>query len=238
MTDMNWTETIERYIREGRTVSGGKGKDVANDQRQQELDMQQKANATQSALLAQMNKAYSPYLSGKIGFDPALKASMTSQFLNNNSSTFNSAGQQVREALGARGSGTGQNPVGGDYARGLSSLLGARAQSQSQGLLGINTQNAQQALQNQFNAGNLLSGNAAILTGTQGVAGSGASSALGDYIKAANSGLAQSFVGAFGQGLGGGLGAGLTGGLGSAIGGFGMGSKPAGAGGNVPQYGS
>lgn len=218
---MNWTETIERYIREGRTVSGGKGKDVANDQRQQELDMQKQAFDTQQAQLNSLKSSFAPYLSGKTGYDPALLSSMRSQFLNNNSSTFNQAGQQVREALGARGSGTGQNPVGGDYARGLSSLLGARAQSQSQGLLGINTQNAQQALQNQFNAGNLLSGNAAILTGTQGVAGSGASSALGDYIKAANSGLAQSFVGAFGQGLGGGLGAGVTGGLGSFFTGFG-----------------
>lgn len=200
-----------------RTVSGGKGADTANAQRQQELQMQQQAFNTQQAQLALLNKSLSPYLAGKTGFDPALLASMRSQFLNSNNSTFNQAGQQVREALGARGEGTGSNPVGGSYAGNLGNLMAAKAGSQSQGLLGINVQNAQQALQNQFNAANVLSGNAAILTGTQGVAGSAASSALGDYIKAKNTGFASSFANSFGGALGAGLGAGLTGGLGTAV---------------------
>jgi hypothetical protein len=140
-------------------------------------------------------------------------AGMRSQFLNSNDQTFNQAGNQVREALGARGN-TGGNPVGGDYTRGLESLLGSKAQSQSQGLLGLQVQNQLQAQNNMFNAGNLLSGNAATLTGTQGVAGAGASSALNSYITAANSGFGQSFMSGLGKGLGGGLASFGTGALG------------------------
>jgi hypothetical protein len=197
-----------------KTVSGGKGADTANSQRQQELAMQQKAFDTQQKQLAVLQKAFTPFLSGQQGYSPEALAAMRSQFLNSNNSTFNQAGQQVREALGARGE-MGANPVGGNYAAGLSGLLGAKAGSQSQGLLGIQMQNAMQQLQNQFNAGNILSGNAATLTGTQGVAGAGASSALQGYLQAKNTGFASSFMNSFGGTLGKGLGAGLTGGLGA-----------------------
>jgi len=201
---------------EFRTVSGGKGKDTADSQRKSELAMQQQAFNTQQKQLAMLNTKLSPYLSGTQGFTPEQLATMRSQFLNSNANTFNQAGQQVREALTARGN-TGANPIGGDYVRGLSGLLGARAQSQSQGLLGINAQNAQQALMNQFNAANVLSGNAATLTGTQGVAGSAASSALNDYIRAANTGFASSFMNSLGGSLGAGIGGGLTGGIGTGL---------------------
>jgi len=210
---MTWTERIEKYIREGRTVSGGKGGDTANAQRQQELDMQKQAFAQQQSQIADLKNAFSKYTTQNIGFDPSQLSSMRSQFLNSNSSTFNQAGQMVRSALGARGSGTGQLPAGGDYTRGLVGLLAGRAGSQSQGLLGINIQNQQQALQNRFNAGNLLSGNAAIQTGTQGVAGSGASSALSSYITAQNN---DPFMSALGGTLGKGLGTGILGAAGQA----------------------
>lgn len=196
-----------------------KATDTANSQRQQELQMQTQAFQTQQAQLASLQKALSPYLAGKTGFDPAQLASMKSQFLNSNSSTFNQAGNQVREALGARGEGTGQNPVGGSYGGNIAQLLSARAGSQSQGLLGINVQNAQQALQNQFNAANVLSGNAATLTGTQGVAGSAASSALNSYITATNTGFTGSLENSLGGTLGKGLGLAAIGGLGMATGG-------------------
>jgi hypothetical protein len=175
---------------------------TANSQRSQELAMQTDAYNTQKAQLATLTKAFSPYLSGGKGFTPQALAAMRSQFLNSNNSTFNQAGQMVRSALGARGEGTGANPVGGNYAAGLSNLLGAKAGSQSQGLLGLDVTNQQQALQNQFNAGNILSGNAATLTGTQGVSGAGASSALNSYINASNSGFLGSFQNALGGTLG------------------------------------
>lgn len=230
-----WSERIDRYIREGRTVSGGKGAGTANSQRQQELNMQTQAFNQQQQQLQMLNKAFSSYLSGNQGFNPQALAAMRSQFLNNNSQTFNNAGQQVRQALAARGEGTGQNPVGGVYANNLGNLMAAQAASQSQGLLGLNVQNQQQALNNMFNAGSLLSGNAATLTGTQGVAGAGASSALGSYIQGKNSGFLQSFASGLGSGLGGGLSSGLTGGIGKAFNGIG-GLFGGGGTGNIGDY--
>jgi hypothetical protein len=221
-TEMAWA----LIIIEGRTVSGGKGAtSVADQQRGQELQMQQAAFNTQQQQLAMLNKSFSPFLSGTQGFSPQLLATMRSQFLNSNSQTFNNAGNQVRAALGARGEGTGSAPVGGTYGSGISNLMAAQAGSQSQGLLGINAANAQQALSNQFNAGNILSGNAATLTGTQGVAGAGASSALGSYINASNSGFMGSLENAAGSAFGKGLGTGLSGGLGTFMNSFGMGGK-------------
>lgn len=203
------------------TVAEAKATGVADQQRQQEMQMQTQAFQTQMKQLSTLNSSFSKYLSGNQGFSPQAMAGMQSQFLNSNNSTFNQAGQQVREALGARGEGTGANPVGGNFAQGLSNLLGAKAGSQSQGLLGLQVQNQMQAQNNMFNAGNLLSGNAATLTGTQGVAGNAASSALNSYVTAsANSfggSFAKSLGSSLGQGIGSGVSAGLTGGLGTAM---------------------
>jgi hypothetical protein len=171
--------------------------------------MQQQAYNDQKQRLAQLQGAFQPYTQGAgVGFDPAALAAMQSQILNTNAGTFNSAGNQVRSALLSRGSGGGNLPVGGDYVRGISGLMGAQASDLSSNLNSLRIQNAQQALTNRFNAGSLLSGNAATLTGTQQVAGAGASNALSDYIKASNSGflssLATGFGGALGNTLGGG----------------------------------
>lgn len=199
-------------------VALAKGSESARAVRDKEFAMQQQAFNTQMAMMNQLKSAFSPYLSGTQGFSPQALAAMKSQFLNSNNQTFNQAGQQVREALGARGD-TGSNPIGGNYIRGLSGLLGAKAGSQSQGLLGVDVTNAQQALQNMFNAGSILSGNAASLTGTQGVAGSAMSNALNQFMQAENSGFGASFMrgfgGSLGQGLGTGISSGLTFGLGS-----------------------
>lgn len=197
-----WSQRIDRYILEGRTVSGGKGADKADQQRKEELAMQKEAFQKQMESLGFIKGGVGKYVSGSEGYDPATLAAMRSSFLNSNNATFNQAGQQVRDALRARGASGGTNPVGGDYVRGISSLVGAKASNQSSGLLNLKIQDALQALTNKFNAANLISGNAATLTGTQGVAGAGASSALGDYIRAKNTGFLSSFTNAFGGSLG------------------------------------
>lgn len=206
----SWTGEFYEY--DG-PVAECKGASTADAQRQQELGMQQQAFNAQMAQLNTLNQAMSPYLSGTQGYSPQLYGAMQSQFLNQNAGQFQNAGQAVRQALLARGGGLGNAPVSGDYTRGISSLMGAAASSQAQGILGLNQANAQQALQNQFNAGQLMMGGAGILGQTQGVAGSGASSALQSYIQAKNQGLMQQFMGGLGSGLGGGLGAMATGGL-------------------------
>jgi hypothetical protein len=197
-------------------VAGGKTSGDANRQRKDELNMQKQAFQTQMDMLNQQRQAFNKYQQGNVGFDPMQLALMRSQALSGNAGAFNSAGQQVRSALAARGSGGGQLPVGGDYTRGIAGLMGAKAANESQFMSNINLQNAQQALANKFNAGNLLSGSAASLTGTQGVAGSGASSALGSQVQAANSGFLHTFGNAFAGALGAGLGGGITGGIGTA----------------------
>lgn len=203
-----------------------KGAGTADSQRQAELGMQQKAFNAQMTQLNQLQTAMTPYLSGQIGYSPQQYASMQSQFLNQNAAQFQNAGQAVRQALLARGGGLGDMPVSGDYTRGISSLMGAAASSQAQGILGLQQANAQQALQNQLNAAGILSGGAQILGQTQGVAGSGASSALSSYIQAKNQGLMQQFMSGLGGGLGslatGGL-SGIAGGITSALGGGGFG---------------
>jgi len=198
LAQLNWGgEGYDLYVVENKV------QDDAKAQRQQELDMQTAAFKTQQSQLAMLNKQFSPYLAGKTGYDPQLLASMRSQFLNQNSSTFNQAGNATRAALGARGEGTGSAPVGGTYGSGIANLMAAKAGSQAGGLMNINMQNAQQALQNQFNAGNILSGNAATLTGTQGVAGSGASSALQSQVTAAANSFGGSLASQLGKTVGG-----------------------------------
>jgi hypothetical protein len=209
-------------------VAECKGANVAQQQQQQELAMQQKAYDTQAAQLQQLQTQLTPYLQGAgQGYDPQQMAGMQSQFLNQNAQQFQNAGQAVRAALLARGEGSGTAPVGGDYTRGISSLMGAAGASQAQGLLGLQQQSALQALQNKFNAAGVLSGNAQTLTGTQGVAGSGASSALNSYIQAKNSGLMQNLMSGLGSGLGQGLGAMATGGLSTMLSGLGKGGGSA-----------
>lgn len=221
------TNTLETawclVILDFRTVSGGKGAtSTANSQRQQELNMQTQAFNTQQGQLKMLNSMLSPALRGTQGYTPEAMAAFRASLLNSNNQTFNQAGQMVRSALGARGEGTGGNPVGGNYAAGLSDLLGAKASGQSQGLLNIDMNNANLANQNKWNAANILSGNAATLTGTQGVAGSAASSALNSYITASNSGFLGSFQNSLGKGLGAGVSSFATGGLGKLGGMAGM----------------
>lgn len=208
----DWTGQVlehDYYTYEG-TVDLCKGSDSAKSVRDKEFAMQQKAFDKQMAAFDKLSSAFSKDLTGKQGFDPQTLAAMKASFLNSNDSTFNQAGGMVREALGARGN-TGGNPVGGDFTRGISGLLGAKAGSQSQGILGVNIQDAKQAIMNKFNAGSILSGNAAMLTGTQGVSGSAMSNALNQFMSAENSGFGASFMSSFGGSLGSGLGKGLSG---------------------------
>lgn len=179
---------------------------LENQLTKQQLDRQ---NSMQDAA----TQAVKDFLSGNKGFAPDQLAAMRSQFLNSNSQTFNDAGSQVRAYLASKGANGGTLPVGGDTVRGIASLEGARASSQSSGLLGLDVTNAQQALSNLFNASNVFSGNAA--SSNVGTFNGGASGALNSYIAAANTGFGNAFTSGLGGALGKGIGAGLTGGIGN-----------------------
>lgn len=195
-------------------MSGG-GTGTSKDQLKLENKRTDEAIAQQKAIRDQILNATKQYTTGGgQGYDPAQFAAMISQFMNQNSQNFNQAGGQVRAALAARGAGGGDMPVGGDFTRGISSLEGAKASSQSQGILGANISNLQQAISNRFNALNVQSGQSAQVGQNIGTFNYGASNALDQYVRASNSG----FLNSFGTNLGSGFAAGITGGIGNSIG--------------------
>ena len=181
---MTHSERIDQYLAEGRTVSGGKGGDEAKAAQKRNEDRQDKAFTFQMSQMQDVKNAMQKYLSGNIGFDPQQLAAMTSQFMGQNANDFNQARAGVTSLLASRGAGGGQTPVGGDYTRGMSGLFGSEAQSLAGGMNSIRMQNALQALNNKFQASNVLSGNAAALSSPISTFGSGASNALNQYMSA------------------------------------------------------
>jgi len=126
-----------------------------------------------------------------------------------------------RENISARGLSGTQTPGGGATAGILSGLYGAKASDASNAINTINLQNSQQALNNQFNAASVLSGNAQTMGQNNAVFGSGASNVLNQYVQAANQGFGNAFTkglgGALGAGIGGAVTGGISGGLGTAM---------------------
>lgn len=192
-----------------------KGDDVAKQQLDTQNRLQQQQLNLQMIQLNRINDAVGKYLTGGVGYGDKALSLMKTQFLNNQANQFQQAGRSVRQALNARGAGEG--PVGGDYVRGLSSLMGMASDSTSQGLNQISLADEQQKLTNQFNAASVTSGNAAQLGNNVSTFGGGASNALDSYVKAANSGWMNSLMGGLGQGLGAFAGGGMAS-LGSSAG--------------------
>lgn len=188
-------------------VAHCKGEDVAKQQLAQQNAAQQAAADQQKAIRDQVMGSINKYLTGSgEGFDPEQLALMQSQFLNQNAQNFNAANSQVLSSLRARGLGGGDQPAGGGTALGLEALQGARATSQSQGILGTNIANLQQALTNRFNAASVAGGQSAQLGTDIGIYGQGANNSLDQYIKAKNApgffqSLATSFAGGVGKGF-------------------------------------
>lgn len=178
--------------------------------------------AQQKQIRDQIMGGVGKYLTGAgEGFDPQQLALMQSQFLNQNNANFNGARGDVISALAARGAYGGDSPAGSDLARQFSMLEGARANSQSQGILGTNLANLQQALTNRFNAANVASGQAAQLGGNIGTFQGGANNALSNYVQAQQSTFGNMFAKGLGSSLGSGLGNLATFGIGSSLGNLG-----------------
>jgi hypothetical protein len=175
---------------------------VAQRQQKQELANQQESFDLMKQRQNQVSGSVSKYLSGNVGFDPQQLALMKSMFLNQNAQQYQQAGQNVRTALLRSGSADSSVPAGGDYVRGIAGLQGGMANNATSGIANINMQNLSQMLTNQFNAANLINGQAAQLTNPIASFGQGASSALNSYITAANSGFGATLANSFGSQLG------------------------------------
>ncbi len=201
-------------------MSGG-GTGTSKDQLKRQNDLQQQAIDQQKAIRDQIMGSVGKYLSGNIGFDPQQLAIMQSQFLNQNSANFNQAGASVLASLRSRGVAGGDSPGGGDLTRGLEALQSARASSQSQGILGTNLADLQQALTNKFNAASVAAGQSAQLGSNIGTFGQGANNALNEYVQASSNGFFSQFAKGLGSGLGSGVASMATGGIGASLGGIG-----------------
>jgi hypothetical protein len=190
---------------------------LQNQQQQQQLQKQ-------NDQLSQIQGNLAPYLTGNRGFSPEQLSLMNSQALDQNAAQYNQAGNQVRQALLARGE-SGQTPLSGTGVSGIAGLLSGKASDAANALRTNQLASAQQALTNQFNANSILSGNAQTLAGNVGTFGSGASGALNaltqkqiaDQQNSFMSNLSRGLGAGLGAGLGGGVGAGVSGGLGTAL---------------------
>lgn len=203
---------------------GGGGTGTSKDQLNEQNQMQQQSFNAQMDTLNSLKSSLSGYLSGNQGFTGQQMSTMTSQALNQNSEKYNQAGTQVRASLAARGMSGSQTPGGGTTAGTLAGLYGAKASDESNSINTINLQNSQQALNNQFNAASILSGNAQTMGQNNATFGAGANNALGQYVNASNQGFLNTFAKGLGSGLAG-LGTSmLGGGIGSAL--SGSGSDP------------
>lgn len=211
-----WDEVLNRYVTDEELsvwteyegeVELAKGSNVANQQRQEELNMQKAAIARQNAQQDYVKSLVQQFVTGAgQGYDPAMLEALKTQFMNTNDQAYQSAAGSLRSALLARGAGGGNLPVSGDTVRGFLGLNSARANSQAGGLQQIGLQDLQTALNNRWNAMSILNGQPAQLNTQIGSSANAASSALQSYIQAKNSGflsnLGSSFGGALGKGLG------------------------------------
>lgn len=234
MTNKEWGKIVDRYVAEGRTVSGGKGEqdslkqqELANQQKQ--LQLQQEALSTQHEFTRPVLQAGQPYLTPEgQGFTPQQLAAMNTQFLNSQSQNFNAAQGAVTNALRAHGF-MGSLPSTGDAARQLASLWGLNAATTSAGLTDIQLQNAQQAIANKFNTMGIFAGTGGNY-GNQAVGLGNVATNFGQI--AFNAGVGrpgffETLGNAFASTLGKGLAGGALGGLGGGLAGFSSGSSGA-----------
>jgi hypothetical protein len=204
---------------------------TASSQLSQNNANQAAAQAAQNSTLGQINSSLSPYLSGNQGFTPAQMAALNSTALDQNAQQYNSAGNQLRQQLQARGD-NGATPLSGTGVAGIAGLLSGKASSLSNSLQTNVLNNAQQGLTNQFNANSILSGNAQTQAGNVNTYGAGANSALNAYTSAQANSPLNTFLKTLGGGLGTAGAIAGAGGLGTALSGLG-GTSAAKAAGNT-----
>lgn len=150
---MIWNETIERYLLEGRTVSGGKGENSKNEMAQankisaQQLAVQQQELAMQQQQLSGVNASLDPMIQAG-GMSPQQQAALQSVYMNQLPAQFNNAVGQINESLVARGISGGPYGAGaGDISRYFGSLGAQEAALQSQGLANVQLAKQQQLMQ-------------------------------------------------------------------------------------------
>lgn len=214
---MTHTDRINSYLAAGRTVSGGKGDQLVQQNEQAQLDLNKQLAASFSQNNA-MNKQTLDYLNGKLkpmienptGFSPEALTALRTSTSDTNAGQFNDATSALNDQLAARG-GASSLPSGVDaQLRAQVASVGATQEASSQN--GITLQNEQLKQQNLWNAINALSGNATAYnpTGFANSATSGAG-AVSNLSQALTASKQSQLLGALG---------GVAAGAGSALGGY------------------
>lgn len=205
-----WTATINRYLSEGRTVSGGKGDDTLKAQEQAQaaftntlMQSYQQQFGRQSQILDFLTKQMEPMIQNPQGFSPQALTAMRTGASDTNAMQFKNASQALNTQLTARGGAT-DLPSGVD-AQLRAGMAEAGAQNEAEAQNQITLQNEQLKQQNYWNAVNALSGNAAQFnpTGYANSATSG-SQAVGDLGTAYKNSQSSQLLGALG-GIAGGV---------------------------------
>jgi hypothetical protein len=110
---MNWTATIERYLAEGRTVSGGKADEEIKAQEAQQAGFTNQLRSLfshqfgqQSGILNFLNNKLTSQVKNPEGFTPEQKAALETTNTEGASKAFAHAQQATQAAVAARGGST------------------------------------------------------------------------------------------------------------------------------------
>lgn len=185
---MTWTETIERYLLEGRTVSGGKGGHSSAEQSNADKVRQQQFNLMQQQLQS-VNSILNPMIANG-GMMPSQQQALTAIALNDIPQQFQGVQGNINEQLVARGITGGGMAGSGDIARNFGQLGAMEAGLQQNALSNVQLQKQQQLM-------NALQ----IKGGMLGMFNQGGLSALGSGVTAANN-ADQAQTSAFGAMMG------------------------------------
>jgi hypothetical protein len=154
---MTWTQTIERYIAEGRTVSGGKGDSTAESTEKSQGaftgTLQQvfaSNNASQQAQLNFLNNKLQSAIQNPQGYSPSTLAAMRASATNQTAATNQNVQRQVQNMLATRG-GAEALPSGVD-AQIASTIASKSAQDLNQAQDDITMRNADLQNENQQRA--------------------------------------------------------------------------------------
>ncbi len=225
---------IERYIREGRTVSGGKEdtkaagteKSTANFTNQLFSSFSQQFGA-QSSILSFLTNKMTAMASNPEGFSPEMKAALNTQATQGTAADYAKA-QQATNAVNAAHGGNGLPSGVQAQLNAGNAAMAAGEESAAKTNIGI--ADAQQQQSNYWNAINGLTGTAAMYNPTgyanSGIGGANAVSGLSQAVsQSQQSGFTNTLTNSFAKGLGSSLGSFAGGG-----GGFGftsiLGGKP------------
>lgn len=214
---MTWTQRIEMYLQEGRSVSGGKGDKTAQASEASQASFNStlqgafaKQFSAQTDVLNYLKGTLEPQIKNPTGLDQATKSAMNTNVIDNAATTYQNALKGVQARTAGQGGPTAL--PNGVQAQVAGQLAGQEAGTESQGLLGVQQQDAALKQQNYWNAVNGLNG-VASQTNPLGYAGAATSGSN------AVAGLSEAYTQSNQSQLLGALG-GIAGGAGTAFGGW------------------